>query len=441
MELTFRQTEALDILENYDNGISDLLYGGGAGGGKSMLGCYWQMKRRLMYPNTRSVIGRASLKTLRETTLNTFFKVARMQGVEHTFKYVAPSTIRFNNGSEILLKDLFYYPSDPECDELGSLEIMDAFIDEANQVVLKVKNVLKSRIREFPNASITPKIGMTCNPAKNWTKLDYYSPWVKKQLLSHRMFVRSTLDDNQFISPHYRTSLEQLDVASKARLLDGNWDFISDPNQLISAEAIMNLFTNSFVKGDGKRYITADIARFGSARTIIRVWDGWVVLKRVVLIKKPITETAYEIKMLSEQYQITMSKVICDEDGIGGGVVDILRCKGFVANRAASAGNYASMKDQCGFHVAKIINEGKAYENTDDESRDFLSQELEQLKEKTFDVDGKRKLVSKDEIVKVIGRSPDDSDTYLMRAWFDVNTVMGPSIITHREVKTNGRTI
>ena len=35
------------------------------------------------------------------------------------------------------------------------------------------------------------------------------------------------------------------------------------------------------------------------------------------------------------------------------------------------------------------------------------------------------------EIIKVaIGRSPDDADTYIMRAAFDVGTVTGPTIIT-----------
>ena len=42
------------------------LIGGGAGGGKTALGCYWQLKQRLKYPNTRGLIGRAVLKTLKE---------------------------------------------------------------------------------------------------------------------------------------------------------------------------------------------------------------------------------------------------------------------------------------------------------------------------------------------------------------------------------------
>jgi len=54
------------------------------------------------------------------------------------YSYNAQSSeINFSNGSQIVLKDLFSYPSDPNFDELGSLEITDAFIDEANQVSAK----------------------------------------------------------------------------------------------------------------------------------------------------------------------------------------------------------------------------------------------------------------------------------------------------------------
>lgn len=71
MKLSIKQTLTLDYLEN--NNVNEILFGGGAGGGKSILGCYWQIKTRLKYAGTRGLIGRASLKTLKETTLQSFF--------------------------------------------------------------------------------------------------------------------------------------------------------------------------------------------------------------------------------------------------------------------------------------------------------------------------------------------------------------------------------
>ena len=79
MILNFKQTTALDFLE--DDKTEEVLFGGAAGPGKTTLGCYWQLKRRLKFPGTRGFIGRAVMKTLKETTLMTFFEVAKMQGV------------------------------------------------------------------------------------------------------------------------------------------------------------------------------------------------------------------------------------------------------------------------------------------------------------------------------------------------------------------------
>ena len=124
MILTNRQTIAIDYLE--DNITTEVGYGGGAGGGKSMLGCYWQLKQRLKYPQTRGLIGRAKLKTLKETTLQSFFEVAKMQGVKNGVHYnynQQSSQINFKNGSVILLKDLFFYPSDPKFDEIGRAHV------------------------------------------------------------------------------------------------------------------------------------------------------------------------------------------------------------------------------------------------------------------------------------------------------------------------------
>src|SRR5690606_11053280 len=193
MKLTIKQTLALDALES--DHINEVIFGGGAGGAKSFLGCYWLAKMSLKYPGTRWVMGRAILKTLKETTLNSFFEVCRMQGLASGihYKFNAQSNIiSFPNGSEILLKDLFSYPSDPNFDELGSLEITGAFIDECNQVSEKAWNILKSRIRyRLDEYGLTPKILGTCNPAKNWVYSKFYKPSRDGELENSKMFIQS----------------------------------------------------------------------------------------------------------------------------------------------------------------------------------------------------------------------------------------------------------
>lgn len=428
MILTLKQTKALDLLE--DEQTTELLFGGGAGGGKSAFGCYWQLKRRLKYPGTRGVIGRASLKTLKETTLNTFFQICKMQEVKAGVHFVLnqqTNTIKFTNSSEILLKDLFNYPSDPEFDELGSLEITDAFVDETNQIVEKAWLVLKSRIRyKLDDYGLIPKLLGSCNPAKNWVYNRFYKPSRDQSLPPQFAFIQSLLSDNPHISKHYRNNLLSLDNNSKERLLNGNWEYDDDPSALINFNAIQDLFTNAFVRG-GDKYITADIARFGSDKTVIGVWDGFKLIHVETMAKSSVAQSIEEIIRLATMHVVPRSQIICDEDGVGGGVVDMLKCRGFVNNSKPLDNpknrqvpeNYDNLKSQCYYKLADMINKHEIEVKAGNiEFKNDLIQELEQVKQYKMDSDGKRRILPKEKVKELIGRSPDLSDMLMMRMWF-----------------------
>jgi phage terminase large subunit len=427
MKLNLKQTLAIDYLE--DNVTTELEYGGAAGGGKSVLGCYWQIKRRLKYPETRGVIGRSSLKTLKETTLQSFFFVARMQGLinDTHFRYNQQSnTIHFYNGSSILLKDLFQYPSDPNFDELGSLEITDAFVDENSQITEKAWTTLKSRIRYgLDENGLIPKILGSCNPSKNFVYQRFYKPYKTGTLPPERKFIQALVDDNPDISKHYRENLLSLDKASKERLLYGNWEYDDDPATLIEYDKILDCFTNNFVLG-GDSYISADIARFGSDKTVINVWQGFRC-QIFVYAKKSVQEVADIIKDLQMRFKVPNNNTIADEDGVGGGVVDILKCKGFVNNSrpfinpiTLKDDNFSNLKSQCYFKLAEMINKGEIFVDCNDSViRELLTQELEQVKQYNMDKDGKKQIIPKDKVKEVLGRSPDYSDALMMRMYFE----------------------
>lgn len=426
MELSIKQTIALDLLE--DKTTNEVLFGGGAGGGKTALGCYWQLKQRLKYPNTRGLIGRAVLKTLKETTLVSLFQVAKMQGLTAGLHYKyngQMSQIELFNGSVILLKDLYAYPSDPNFDELGSLEITDAFIDEANQIEDKARNIIKSRIRyQLDENDLVPKILYTCNPAKNWTYQEFYKPQLDGTISENKRFIASLIDDNPFISKHYKQNLLTLDQVSKERLLFGNWEYSNDPSTLIDYDKILDAFSSSYLP-TGPHYITCDVARFGNDSTVIGVWDGYRV-KLHQYKGKSVVEVADIIKSFQIENQVPSSQIVVDEDGVGGGVVDILRCKGFVNNSSPLENpitrqkeNFDNLKSQCYYKLAEMINDSKLYINASGTMKEKIIEELEQVKQKSVDNDGKKGIIPKDKVKALIGRSPDFSDALAMRMIFE----------------------
>ncbi len=426
MILTLKQTTALDILE--DDRTTELYYGGAAGGGKSVIGCYWQIKRRLKYPGTRGFIGRSELKNLKKTTLNSLFEVCALQGLRpgvHFSINNQDSIIKFPNGSEIILADLFSYPSDPEFDNLGSLELIDAFIDESPQVSVKAKNILKSRIRfKIDMYGLIPKLFLTGNPSKGWAYYDFYLPSANGTLRRDRQFIQALVTDNPNISAHYIESLRGLDKNSMERLLKGNWQYDDDPAALIEYDKIIEAFAIPIIAVNGKRFMTIDVARFGSDNTVFGIWDGWSV-RLFMFNGLSVTEVAAKAKEYQRQFDISNDDTLADEDGVGGGVVDILCCNGFVNNSRpvvvkGKDENFINLKSQCYFHLAERINRGGLRIECNSELKQMVIEDLEQVKQYNMDKDGKRQILPKDKVKELIGRSPDFSDTIMMREWFDL---------------------
>lgn len=201
-----------------------------------------------------------------------------------------------------------------------------------------------------------------------------------------------------------------------------------DDGQLISNESISKLFSNTHIE-DGVKYITADIARLGKDKTVIYYWNGLRVEDVIEMDVSTITQTAEAIKALQVKYNVNNSNTICDEDGVGGGVVDILRCQGFVNNSRpvkvrGKEENFSNLKTQCYYKLSEMINKNELYFGVSN-LENKLSEELEWIRlPKELDV-SKISLLSKDEVKKKIGRSPDYSDALMMRMYFLVNPNKG----------------
>jgi len=430
MKLLPKQNKAVYYLK--DSTTTELLFGGAAGGGKSALGCLWLIENCQKYPGSRWLMGRAKLKTLKETTLNTFFDLTQDLGISDQFTYNGQTNvIAFTNGSEIILKDLFLYPSDPHFDSLGSLEITGAFIDECNQIVYKAWQVVKSRIRYRLNEfDLTPKLLGTCNPAKNWVYKKFYITDKNNSMPDYKMFIQSLPKDNPHLPKSYIKSLLELDEISKKRLHDGDWEYDDDKATLISYGAIMDYWNGQHIKPEGEKYLTIDVARKGKDKTVYRVWHGWVCTHRYELAISTITQVNDKARLIQAEHQIQNSKTIADEDGVGGGVVDGLQCVGFVNNsrpKKEQVGefyvvpNYANLKSQCSILMAKKIEAREVVEMCQDaDIIDIVSEEMQQVKLKDIDKDGKLSVIPKDKIKENIGRSPDDWDAVMMRMYFDL---------------------
>ena len=380
-------------------------------------------------------MGRAVLKTLKQTTLLTFFDICKEWNLTLLFKYNAiEGVITWFNGSTIYLKDLFAYPSDPEFDSLGSTEFTLGFIDEASQITVKAFNIVKSRIRyKLDKYHLIPKILVATNPYKNFLYTDFYKPYRDGILPSYRVFLPSLVTDNPYISQHYIDNLHKIDKNSMQRLLYGNWEYDDDPTRLFEYEDLVDMFSNEPDKKSKGKYLTCDVARFGKDLTVIIYWKGLHIAGIWSFSKQDTRETVKKLKQLARKYRVQHSHIIIDEDGLGGGVVDnIDGVRGFVNNSrpiinkrsrtSPSTTNYTNLKSQCYFWLANYIKDGRLsiYKAIPATTKELILADLEQIKEDQPDRDAKKRVLSKDKIKEMLGRSPDYADAIMMRMLTEV---------------------
>ena len=420
-----KQKEALIALQ-VDTDINQLLYGGGVGGGKSFLGCDWQIKRRLKYPGTRGLIGRSELKKLRLSTMATFFELCNMYGLmagKHFTYNGQDHVINWYNGSQTILMDLADMPSDPEFQRFGSIEITDYFVDEAGEVSEKCIAILASRVR-YKLVYDKPKGLLTCNPHKGWLYREFYDAKRNGTMRNDREFVQALPTDNPHISSTYLKSLELLPEVDRKRLLEGDWDYDETKDRLYEYDDLLRCFRlPNNDKSNNDKYITADIARMGDDRTVIVLWNELHAQKFIVLKHKQINEVVDVIRQLAESNGVRLSNVLCDEDGIGGGVVDFLRCKGFLNGSKAVRDNYMNLKADRYFKLGELISTNAI--TIEPTHKDTIIKELEMIRREKIDSDGKLRVTSKEELKKRHGISPDFADAIMMRSFYELKKNFG----------------
>ena len=424
LNLTTKQTDALNYLTDL---TTDYLgYGGAAGGGKTIVGCTWLILLGTELPGAKFFLGRDSIKDIKASVLKSFSEVAKLLSFsDYKFNDVG---IIFGNNSEIELLDLSYYPyKDPLYDRLGSKEYTAGWIEEAQQVNYLAFEVLKTRVGRWKNDRCKAKILCTFNPKKNWVDTVFYRPFINKKESDGVRFVYALPSDNPYLPSDYVKRLHELkDESTKQRLLYGNFDYDDDPTALLDFDQIIDIWT---VKDGGDKYITADIARFGSDKAVIMLWSGFRIDEIITFDVSSTTKIQNTINALATRNDVPLMRIIVDEDGVGGGVKDALRCKGFVNNSTPVNRNYYNLKSECGYKVSDVIRKISIKANVTNDLRDIINAELGQLKTYDADKDGKLRILPKDKIKENIGRSPDYLDNFIMRMYFEVQKEFKFSIV------------
>ncbi len=429
VKLFKKQAEAFRCLSETNDVVTELVYGGGARGGKSAFGCIWQIIRRITLPGSVGLVCREKLTQLNDTTIVTMFEMLGIMKLTSLVRYNAIQKIMyFPNGSKILFRELMYYPKDPEFDRLGSLSITDLFIDEAQQIAEKAVSVLKGRFSLLSGKRLDgskwhtiPKALYTCNPRRNWIYQDFVKPDKLGELPPYRKFIKSLPVDNPYVDQAYIDNLLKADRITVQRLYFGNFEYDDDPAALCDFDAISDLFHNEHILSVGGRSCAADIAGKGHDRFVCVSWVGNVATIAVDEEYSPGKQVEITLKELMIREKIPRSLTIVDADGVGSFLESYLTgIKEFHGGSPPlDRERYTNLRSECYFKLAELINNRKIRIICTPEQRERIQDELGALKQADIDNDTSKKSVIKKETMKaILGHSPDYMDALMMSMYF-----------------------
>ncbi len=451
MKLKFSAKQAqmkTDIID--DPQVVEALIGGSAGGAKSFSMCLAMMIAATEYPGIHFVLGRKTLKSLRQTTVATLLsKVHPAFGIrESDFKYSQiDNEITYLNGSKITLVDLDYVPSDPDFARFGSLEFDWAFIDEAGEITVQAKDVLRSRLGRGEATlryGLTPKLLVSANPANNFLRTEYYNPYralggggfqkweignvfVKnKKLPAYRAFLRMSVSDNPFIDRNYVETLKQLPDRERRRLLDGDWDYADNDRMLFPSELLdESTYYEMPEMTMAEKYnylIGVDVGDLGTDSTVISIVQNQILIKQIKINLRESgigKESRIDIgdflanKIIYHAKSFGFSekdakRITIETNGVGASLRDALRRKKwmvteYTAQTTTRSAMYYALHELMMDGKVKIYAKG-----------DFDYQELRrQLSAHEYEMDGDRpKVIAKKILRKTLGCSPDLADSF-----------------------------
>ena len=411
------------------------------------------------FPGCRLFVGRKTLKSLRQSFIQTLVgKVHPMFGlVEEDFNYSAQlGEIKYSNGSVVIFGELMKNPSDPDFARFGSLEIDMAFIEEAGEVSLEAKNAIRSRVGRGVMAQkwgIPGKLVLSGNPSQNFLRTEYYDPYMelgggeyRSWTIGHttakefrgnlskthkiemkRCFLRMSVYQNPFIPQSYIDTLKTLPRRERKRLLDGDWDYADDDNSLFKSGLIDKAITYELPQPSENfnKVIGVDVSDAGRDRTVFSLIDNGVLVTQKCSevqmnwdrnseepLSYLIANELIEFAQRNGFQQVNAKNIAVESNGVGVGVRDALRVRGWTLTEYVNTGqsrsdNYYNLMLNMDSGTIKIYKDVST-----------LGELRKELGAHTYEMENQQpKVIKKSKLKEILGHSPDYSDSFMIASW------------------------
>lgn len=266
----------------------------------------------------------------------------------------------------------------------------------------------------------------------------------KTMFVKSVVFIRARLEDNIKLieaDSNYAANLAQQDEESRARDLEGNWNFKAAGDDILKIEHMERLFNNSAQYGDNKRRVSCDIAYEGGDNLVLWLWIGNHI-EDVYVSRDNSKRTEECVAYKLREWGVLEKDFVFDLNGPGqdfkGKFPDAVKFNNMAAPIPTTKADeqsikyiYSSLKSQCADILVKKIKNDEISINPDLSSRKFsgngysdmtlyniLMKERKAIRD--ADTDKGFSLIKKEVMKKYVGHSPDFIEAMIYRQIFDI---------------------
>lgn len=255
-----------------------------------------------------------------------------------------------------------------------------------------------------------------------------------------------TSNDNPFLPEDEKVKAkEELDFETYQQEIMAN--YLDNQGALFKYEALLDTFSNTIVKSS-QRYMIVDVADDGSDKTTISCWEGLEEYKREAFEHLNSEAIIAKVKETASLERIPYSNICVDAIGVGSSVASSSFLDGIIGykssyapiktdmsivqlpnvhylDKASLTSDYKNLRSQCVFTLAEMCNTHQIASRVTGQFKEMILEELQCYQDASIG-DGKRFATPKEDVKEIIGRSPDHSDTWIMRMYFVIRDNMLP---------------
>lgn len=224
-------------------------------------------------------------------------------------------------------------------------------------------------------------------------------------------------------------------------------EYVDNAGSLFKYDALIDVFSNTITK-IGAKYLIVDIADDGTDKTKFSFWEDLEEYRREEYERLNTEGIINKIREYAAAERIPYSHIAVDAIGVGAGVASSSFLDGIVGYKSSYqaiktdnsiiklpnisyrdtislVSDYKNLRNQCVFTLASKINNHEIASRVTGRQKEAIIEELAVYQDVSSG-DGKRTATAKEDVKVVLGHSPDDSDTWIMRMYFVIKEKMLP---------------